>query len=321
MAFLGSWVSFNQDDQDFYDLVTNFTVDGLVDDLDTTLSSIKNGVTVEHYVKDSFFTQYQIDGVTYSTAFMSESDISYDGADRDSLAGTINVIGTISLNGNTSVHGISGINVDFGDLIEAMITPTSLDDQLLINEMLTGNDTFNLSDENDLARGFDGSDKMRGHLGNDKLYGGNNNDKLYGGKGNDLLKGDAGRDILQGNTGKDTMFGGSGADTFAFVNTSESKAKAKKADIIKDFQQDTDVIDLSAIDASTELGGNDAFSFNGTTAFSTESEGEIRYKQFDKAGAKKDYTRVVIDTDSDRGAEMSIKLMGLHSLTEDDFIL
>ena len=184
-----------------------------------------------------------------------------------------------------------------------------------------GNNKLSGKGGTDELQGGDGKDTLNGGNGADTITGGDAQDVLKGGKGNDLLKGDAGRDILQGNTGKDTMLGGSGADTFAFKNTSERKAKAKKADVIKDFQQGADVIDLSAIDASTELGGNDAFSFNGTTAFGTDSEGEIRYKQFDKAGTNKDFTMVYIDIDSDRSAEMSIKLKGLYTLTEDDFIL
>ena len=152
-------------------------------------------------------------------------------------------------------------------------------------------------------------------------YGNNNNNTITGNSGNNTLKGGAGNDKLYGGKGKDVMLGGSGADTFAFVNKSESSAKARKADNINDFQQGVDVIDLSAIDASVGLGGNDAFNFNGTTAFGTDSEGEIRYKQFDKAGTNKDFTMVYIDTDSDRSAEMSIKLKGLYTLTEDDFIL
>ena len=182
----------------------------------------------------------------------------------------------------------------------------------------------------DTLLGTNGADIISGLSGNDTLYGGNHNDTLYGGTGKDRLNGDAGNDTFVGNKGNDTIYGGdgndelyggkgkdvmsggSGADTFAFRNKSESKAKAKKADNIQDFQQGSDVIDLSAIDA---------FNFIGTTAFGRDSEGEIRYKQFDKAGTKKDFTMVYIDIDSDRGAEMSIKLKGLYTLTEDDFIL
>ena len=105
------------------------------------------------------------------------------------------------------------------------------------------------------------------------------------------------------------MFGGSSADTFVFTKTSDSKVKASKADVIKDFEQGKDYIDLHFIfDASTKLDGNNEFTF-------------AYFQTFNSPGTAKDYTMVYIDTDNDRGTEMSIKLMGLHNLTTDDFIL
>lgn len=87
-----------------------------------------------------------------------------------------------------------------------------------------------------------------------------------------------------------------------------------------DFERG-DKIDLSAIDASTILEGNNAFIFKGTTGFGSSPQGEVYYKKFDNPGTANDYTMVFIDTDNDRGTEMSIKLMGLHNLTASDFIL
>lgn len=392
MAVLWSFGAFNQDYFDFYDLVEKFTKNGL-ENVDDTLSATINGETVEYYVNDSFYTHFLTEGVTYSTAFMSEADIIYDGENLSSLEGTINIIGTVSFDPEIPVYGISDISVDLGNLMDAVLTPSSVDDHSIISEMLNGNDTFNLSDEADLSRGLNGSDTMYGYAGNDELYGdndsdklygdegddklyggdgndklyggkgddkldgGDNNDKLYGGnndddldggagkdklygnnghdvlvgykgfdflnggKGNDVLDGGKGNDLLQGGKGKDVMLGGSGADTFVFKNTSESKFKLSKADVIEDFEQGLDVIDLSAIDASTVLVGNDTFSFNGTTKFGSGDEGQIYFKKFDKAGTENDYTMVFIDTDGDKDREMSIKLTGLYDLTVDDFIL
>jgi Ca2+-binding RTX toxin-like protein len=185
----------------------------------------------------------------------------------------------------------------------------------------SGVDKFYGTGSVNILKGNNGNDVLSGKNGNDKLYGGNNNDKLYGGSGNDLLKGDAGRDTLQGDAGKDRMFGGSGADKFVFRITSDSNASASKADVIKDFTQGQDKIDLHFIDASTKISGNNAFTFDGTTSFGTSNQGDIYFKQFNNAGTAKDYTMVYIDTDSDRGTEMSIKLMGLYELTANDFIL
>ena len=549
MATFVSWVSFDQDEFDFYDLVEYAHDQGFVDNLNSMETFAKNGITYEFFAKDSFYMQTKSADSIYSTAFTSEADITYDGESLSSLSGSIDTFGTVNLDSGIGLYGISGVNVELGDLIDAVLTPSRSDDFSILSKMLNGNDTFDLSDEADLARGLNGADTMYGYAGNDKLYGGNNNDKLYGGNGNDksygqagndhlymdagndtldggsgtdwlyvtgsansvvnlakttgqntgygtdiiknienasggtgvdkfygtagnntlkgnngndllygqngndklyggsgadkvygqagndslymdagndtldggsgtdwlyvtgsansvvnlakttgqntgygtdiiknienasggtgvdkfygtggnntlkgnngndvlsgkngndtiyggnnndklfggnnndklyggsgndLLKGDAGNDLLQGDAGKDTLFGGAGADTFVFRSTTHSSASASGADIIRDFTRGVDKIDLHFIDASTKLSGNNAFTFDGTTSFGTSNQGDIYYKQFNNAGTSNDYTMVYIDTDSDRGTEMSIKLMGLHNLTADDFIL
>ena len=534
MAIFASWIGFNYDYFNFYELVDGFTSNGLQNDLGFTSSYTKNGQTVGAYLNDSFYTQFQIQGVTYSTAFFSEKDITYDGTNLSSLAGTINTIGAVAFVENGSslpLYGITGVNIDVNDLMHAVLSPSLDDDRSIVGEMLNGDDTFNLSDEADLARGLNGSDTMYGYAGNDKLYGGKNNDKLYGGNGNDKsygqagndslymdagndtldggtgtdwlyvtgstnsvvnlakttgqntgygtdiiknienasggtgvdkfygttgnntlkgnngndilqgkngndnlqgnngndklyggagndkliggnnndrLQGDAGNDvlnggggvdtivftgnkatsvnlgsraaqntghgrdtitgvenvtsgagddtlrgssvsnklignngddtlagfggddtlgggggndILKGGVGKDILLGGAGADTFVFTNTSHSSATISRADIIKDFTGGVDKIDLSAIDASTVLAGNNIFTFDGTTPIGTSQLGDIYYKQFDKTGTVNDHTMLFVDTDNDRGREMSIKLTGLIDLSADDFIL
>jgi Ca2+-binding RTX toxin-like protein len=184
-----------------------------------------------------------------------------------------------------------------------------------------GSDRIVGSNIDEYFYGGNRNDKLYGYAGNDELNGGSGNDSLYGGAGNDELYGDAGADSLNGGLGKDTMFGGAGADTFVFTLSKDSSAKGSRADIIKDFEQGFDLIDLSAIDASTKLRGNNEFTFDGTSSFGRSKQGDIYYKQFDQAGTTNDYTMVFIDTDNDRGTEMSIKLMGLHDLTASDFIL
>jgi serralysin len=169
--------------------------------------------------------------------------------------------------------------------------------------------------------GNSGNDKLYGKDDDDKLYGGSGKDELYGGKDDDKLDGGSSGDLLQGGTGKDIMTGGTGADTFVFKKTSESKASASRADIIEDFKDGVDKINLKAIDASTELSGNNKFTFDDTKSFGESKKGDIYYKQFDKSGKKNDYTMIYIDTDDDRDAEMSIRLTGLYDLSADDFIL
>jgi len=172
-----------------------------------------------------------------------------------------------------------------------------------------------------ILQGNDGNDTLNGLEGRDTLEGGQGNDTLTGGTGSDKLLGGTGQDILAGGTGKDFLTGGDDADTFVFNTIKDSSKSAGSADVITDFEVGVDKIDLSGIDASTVLDGDDAFTFNGTTPFSTADQGEIYYKQIDSRGTASDRTLVFIDTDGDKSPEMVIRLNGLLDLTADDFIL
>jgi Ca2+-binding RTX toxin-like protein len=185
----------------------------------------------------------------------------------------------------------------------------------------SGNDVVRGNSGNDVIFGQNGSDKLYGGSGGDRLNGGSWGDKLFGGSGSDRLYGQSGNDKLYGGSGKDTMFGGSGADTFVFNKMSDSRAASSKADVIKDFKQGVDHIDLRSIDASSDISGNNAFTFDGTTQFGTSKSGDIYYDKFNLAGTSRDYTMIYIDNDADRGVEMSIRLDGLINITASDFLL
>ena len=122
-----------------------------------------------------------------------------------SVSGTINTIGTVDLEFGSPLYGITGINVDFADLFEVILTPTSSDDLSIIRDMLIGDDEFYLSDEADLARGFDGNDIMYGYSGDDTLDGGDGDDKIYGGAGDDIIINTGGEDLFDGGDGVDTL--------------------------------------------------------------------------------------------------------------------
>jgi serralysin len=139
--------------------------------------------------------------------------------------------------------------------------------------------------------------------------------------GKDRLSGGAGNDVLSGGAGLDRLRGGVGADTFEFSSIRDMTRNMRTTDVILDFRRGQDKIDLSIIDASSRLGGNNAFTFDGTKPFGTSKQGDIYFKRFDLAGRSKDYTLVYIDTDGDRAAEGVIKVMGLHNFTAGDFIL
>jgi Ca2+-binding RTX toxin-like protein len=146
-------------------------------------------------------------------------------------------------------------------------------------------------------------------------------DTLTGGAGNDTLGGGAGNDTLTGGNGKESLTGGVGNDTFLFNAVAESGITATASDVIADFVKGQDKINLSAIDAFAGTVANDTFIWKGTTAFSSATQGEVRYEKFDAAGTANDHTMVWIDNDADTVVEMAIRLTGLYDLAATDFVL
>jgi Ca2+-binding RTX toxin-like protein len=145
---------------------------------------------------------------------------------------------------------------------------------------------------------------------------------LVGNNRANTLVGGAGSDTLIGGEGRDVLTGGLGNDLFVYNTIKESGTAALSMDLITDFVRGQDKIDLSAIDAFAGVANvNDSFIWKGTEAFSSATEGEVRYEKFDNAGTTSDYTVVWVDNDSDSGLEMAIRLTGLYDLTASDFIL
>ena len=148
------------------------------------------------------------------------------------------------------------------------------------NNTLTGTaaaDTINGLGGNDTLNGNAGDDIMDGGVGNDTLNGGDGNDTLNGGTGTDTLNGGNGNDILIGTAGRDNMTGGAGNDVFRFAAAvAEIGATAGNTnDRILDFTSGQDIIDVSAIDASTAAGKQE-FTYIGTAAFT--GLGQLRYQ-------------------------------------------
>ena len=118
----------------------------------------------------------------------------------------------------------------------------------------SGNDTLEGGKSADILNGGKGDDTLVGGGGSDILRGKSGDDNLNGSKGADSLLGGGGKDTLQGGGGKDTLSGGAGADqvtggggTDVFVySAGDGGGSLALADVISDFQEGTDVIDLSA---------------------------------------------------------------------------
>ncbi|BAY78042.1 hemolysin-type calcium-binding region [Nostoc linckia NIES-25] len=161
------------------------------------------------------------------------------------------------------------------------------------SNVLIGDDTFDGVGGNDILAGRDGTDSLYGCGGNDTLYGYGGNDELIGGPGTDNLT------------------GGAGNDAFQYFSVSDSKLGLSR-DIIKDFVGNGnllgDTIDLSNIDANTTIGGDQAFTYIGSRAFT--AAGQIRYSGGILQG----------NTDSNLAANFEIKLEGSLLLVASDII-
>jgi hypothetical protein len=136
---------------------------------------------------------------------------------------------------------------------------------------------------NDVLRGGGGPDRLSGGAGNDVLQGGPGHDvllggpgadTLVGGRGNDRLFGGPGADLLVGGPGRDVLSGGGGADVFRFTHPAEA-GLGMGSDVITDFVPGIDTLDLAAMDADATRGGDQAFRFVGSEAFSGRA-GELR---------------------------------------------
>jgi serralysin len=142
------------------------------------------------------------------------------------------------------------------------------------------------------------------------LTGAGGNDTLSGLAGNDQLCGNAGDDILIGGAGADTLTGGSGQDRFRLLASTDS-GRGPNADVIADFNRtEGDRIDLSAVDANSSTGTDDAFAFIGTAAFFGVA-GQLRFAD----------GLLSADLNGDRASDFEIRVTGISTLQAGDFIL
>ncbi|MBC7501541.1 MAG: type I secretion C-terminal target domain-containing protein [Herminiimonas sp.] len=156
--------------------------------------------------------------------------------------------------------------------------------------------------------GTPGADTLTGALENDSISGLDGNDTLDGGLGNDTLNGGAGADRLIGSAGNDVFIYQAAADSPPNANWQVLPAPGdiRTWDVIADFTQGADRIDLAAFLGTTDLAwGNTTPTANGVW--------------FAKSGTS---TFVYVDTDGTPPPELMIELQntGAVILAATDFV-
>lgn len=238
-------------------------------------------------------------------------------AHRDWLLGNSGVNELFGANGNDYLEGMEGADKISGgsgsDMASYYLSNAGVYVNLKTGTAMFGHaegDTFfSIEDLNgsgfaDQLQGLDGASELRGQGGDDLLRGEGGIDRLMGGEGNDRIV---------GGLGADHMSGGSHADRFIYESADSSTPASR--DRIDDFSKaEGDRIDLSALDAKAHASGDQSFSFIGKdTAF--WAEGQVRYVQ------QNGMTIVEANLVEGGGADMAIRLDGLHQLAASDFML
>jgi Ca2+-binding RTX toxin-like protein len=206
-----------------------------------------------------------------------------------------------------------------GDNVYSLVVQAA-DGQYSDNQALSVT-VLNLRDGNNVT-GTNGGDSISGTSTNPALRTSNEEDTVFGRDGHDTILGLAGDDHLYGDAGNDTLTGGAGADRLTgglgkdqFVYTSLGDSAPGAHDLIADFSRSqNDKISLSAIDANSAVGGNQAFAFIGTSAF-TNVAGQLRYEN---SGGT---TMIFADVNGDGVADLQIQVAPPLILVASDFIL
>lgn len=181
------------------------------------------------------------------------------------------------------------------------------------NDNLSGDYGLSTGSSGDFGKG--GADTLYGEGGNDNIRGDAGNDQILGGAGDDTIQGWKGADKIAGGAGSDDMTGGEGADRFLFKTVGESPFR--DTDEILDFDA-KDRIDLHAIDANSNIKGNQKFTFIGEADVFTKA-GQLAIVKSMTEGFY-----VAGNTDRDVGDIdflVFVNLDGPAKLTGGDFIL
>ena len=273
---------------------------------------------------DSAVVHFSLTGQEVDPNFVGGSDTMFGGAGDDVMHGML---------GDDWMMGEGDNDLMFGNEGADMMSGGSGADTIYGG---TGGDMIVGDDGWDRIYGGDGSDAIHGNAGADRIYGGNGSDLIDGGTGRDLIFGGDGNNIIiggddrdalrggresdtiQGGRDADDMSSGGGRDVFIYTDYTDSRAFDGGRDVIRDFNQNLDIIDLSAIDSNRFVSGDQELQFLARQPFDADAPdgiGEVRWRGFEEG------VLVIVDQNGDGTADMQIYLEGVTWLDQADFIL
>lgn len=219
-----------------------------IDTLDHSASSI-SGTTIDFSIRSitgegTGGISLALEGIEIfkdgrgSNTIISDGSGSYNGGAGDDLM--------VSNEGAEIMVGGSGIDtIDHTRITGAYDFDMTTGETSIADESFTGFENAKTNRGANIIEGTEGANEISTGRGRDVLNGNGGDDILRGAKGKDRLFGGDGDDILIGGKAKDILNGGAGADTFVFA------AKQGK-DVIQDFEDGVDLIDLSAFGFSNK---------------------------------------------------------------------
>jgi len=243
------------------------------------LNSNVDNLIVQAYGLGSGLNSSQLD-------YFDSKGQSVTGLDPDDLASEIAGQGTTSqlppaddvINGNGGDDILFGDKVEYGAENGISALKSFIADEVGKNASdVTAKEMQAYITENPatMAR-FDGGAETGG---DDILNGGEGNDILFGQGGNDTLNGGDGNDILIGGSGDDTLTGGFGDDVFQWNFGEQGTSETPANDIVTDFGNGNDVLDISDLLQEESRDTIDQYVFaeenNGDTVLYINAEGGL----------------------------------------------
>lgn len=250
----------------------------------------------------------------------THAGVQYDGSISDM---TDTVFARVSLTDTNSER-------DWGNFSRLAMTIGDVNDKLNINVRNPDDPSDNMDPQQGIAgivgqqksvvsgteSGDSGSDVLVGQSGDDTLAGGGGDDLHLGGGGDDSIDGGPGGDNIHGGTGADLLRGGTGNDVFVYEAITHSTQW--DTDVILDFENDQDWIDLLLIDADAATPGDQMFVWVGAMSGRPEpdiAQGQVVYWM------QNGMTYVQADVAGDDLPPLELILSGTQPVSAADFVL